>query len=55
MDSDIESVRKRYQITARYKHISEGEAAMKKEAIVGAMSRLLRRKQPVQPEVRKGV
>lgn len=49
MESVIEPVRKRYQITVEYKHISEGEAAMKKEAIVGALSRLLRRQPPVQP------
>lgn len=49
MDSAIESVRKRYQITVAYKHISEAEAAMKTEAIVGAVARLLRPQSPVQP------
>ena len=42
MDSPIDSVRKRYQITVIHKHISEREAAMKTEAIVVAASRLLR-------------
>jgi hypothetical protein len=55
MDSAIESVRKRYQITVEYKHIGEGEAEMKKEAIVGALPRLLRHKQPAQQVDKEGV
>ena len=55
MDSAIESVRKRYQITVTHKHISEREAAMKKEAIVGALLRLLRCPPAAQQVDREGV
>jgi hypothetical protein len=48
MDSTLESVRKRYQITVEYKHVNEDEAAMKTEAIVGALSRLMRRQRLTQ-------
>lgn len=49
MDSAIESVRKRYQITVTYTHISKQEAALKMEAIVGALSGFLRRQRFKQP------
>lgn len=49
MDSPIESVRKRYQITVIHKHISEHEAAMKTAAIISGASRLLRPQSIVEP------
>lgn len=49
MDSAIESVRKRYRVIATYRHISEGEAAMKTEAIVSVVAGFLRRQRSPQP------